>query len=89
MKIGPAVALNDFICCDEFDIMEQVRNISVPSLVICGSEDVMTPVKYSTFLAERIPGARQVVIDGGTHAVMREKPAEYNQAIEDFLASLP
>lgn len=88
MKIGPAVALNDFQCCDKFDIMEQIQNLKVPSLVICGSEDVMTPVKYARFLTDRIEGAREVVIDGATHSVMREKPKEYNQAIENFLASL-
>ena len=88
MKIGPAVALNDFQCCDKFDIMEQIRNLKVPALVICGSEDVMTPVKYSHFLTERIEEARVFVIDGATHSVLREKPEEYNRAIENFVAGL-
>ena len=88
MRIGPEVALNDFACCDRFDIMGEVKNIKVPCLVLCGGEDVMTPVKYSSYLTKQIVGAKQVIIDGGTHSVMREKPEEYNQAIEDFLASL-
>jgi len=88
MKIGPAVTLNDFQCCDKFDIMDQVQNIEVPSLILCGSEDEMTPVKYASYLTNNIEGDKEVVIDGGTHSVMREKPKEYNQAIERFLAGL-
>jgi len=88
IKIGPAVFLNDFLCCDRFDIMGEVPNIKLPTLAICGSEDEMTPVKYTQYLAAKIEGAREVIIDGATHGASREKPEEYNQAIERFLASL-
>ena len=88
IKIGPAVFLNDFLCCDKFDIMDQVHNIKLPTLVICGNEDEMTPVKYTKYLAGKIEGVQEVIIDGATHGASREKPGEYNQAIERFLASL-
>ncbi len=88
MRIGPAVRLNDFLCCDKFDIMQEVQNIKLPTLVLCGTEDEMTPVKYTRFLAGKIDGASEVIIDGATHAVPREKPGEVNQAIERFLSSL-
>lgn len=88
MRIGPAVLLSDFLCCDKFDIMNTVQNIKVPTLVICGTEDVMTPVKYAKYLTGKIPGAREVMFEGATHSVPREKPEEVNQAIERFLASL-
>ncbi|MFC1966007.1 alpha/beta fold hydrolase [Chloroflexota bacterium] len=88
IRIGPAVMLSDFLCCDKFDIVDRVHNIKLPTLVICGSEDEMTPVKYSMYLANKIEGAIEVIIDGATHAVPREKPGEVNQAIEKFLASL-
>jgi pimeloyl-ACP methyl ester carboxylesterase len=88
MKIGPAVLLNDFLCCDKFDIMDKVQNIKLPTLVICGTADDMTPVKYANYLADKIAGSVMVVIDGGTHAVFREKPKAVNQAIENFLARI-
>jgi pimeloyl-ACP methyl ester carboxylesterase len=88
MKIGPAVLLNDFLCCDKFDIMDKVQNIELPTMVLCGTEDVMTPVKYARYLADRVAGSTTVIIDGGTHMVFIEKPKEVNQAIEKFLASL-
>ena len=87
-QIGPAVLLNDFLCCDKFDIMDRVHNITLPTLVICGTEDVMTPVKYARYLVDKIGGATEVIIDGATHAVAKERPEEVNQAIERFLGGL-
>jgi pimeloyl-ACP methyl ester carboxylesterase len=87
-KVGAKVQLNDFICCDKFDILEKVNQIEVPALVLCGSEDVMTPPKYSSYLAASIEGAKLSVVDGGTHYFFAEKPEVVNQAIEQFLLGL-
>lgn len=88
VEVGAGVQLNDFRCCDKFDIMDKVHRIEVSTLVICGSEDEMTPVKYSQYLATKIDGARLVIIEGGTHLAFMEKPEEANQAIEEFLGGL-
>jgi len=88
MEIGPAVMLSDMLCCDKFDIMDRISEIKLPTLLICGSRDEMTPVKYTQYLAGKIEGSVQVTIEGATHAVALEKPAEVNQAIEGFLATL-
>jgi len=53
--------------------------------VICGSEDDMTPVKYSQYLVNKITGAKLVIIEGATHYCLLEKPVEANRAIEAFL----
>ncbi len=84
-QVGPAVQLNDFRCCDKFDVMDKVSQIAVPTLVITGTEDDMTPLKYSHYLADKIAGARLLIIDSATHHCLLEKPAEANQAIEAFL----
>lgn len=84
---GPNVFLNDMLCCDKFDVMDRIQEIKLPTLALCGSEDIMTPPKYTKYLANKIKGAREVIIEGGTHMVFAEKPAEVNQAIEDFLNS--
>jgi pimeloyl-ACP methyl ester carboxylesterase len=84
-KVGAAVQLNDFRCCDKFDIMDKVSQIVVPTLVICGSEDDMTPVKYSQYLVNKITGAKLVIIEGATHYCLLEKQVEANRAIEAFL----
>jgi pimeloyl-ACP methyl ester carboxylesterase len=88
IAIGPDVQLNDFRCVDKFDIMNRLHEIKLPALVLCGSEDTNTPVKYTQYLANKIDGAKAVIIEGGTHLVAVEKPKEVNQAIEAFLHSL-
>jgi pimeloyl-ACP methyl ester carboxylesterase len=84
----PAVLLNDMLCCDRFDIMDRVHEIKLPTLALCGSEDIMTPPKYTKYLASKIEGAREFVIEGGTHMAFAEKPGLVNKAIEGFLSSL-
>lgn len=88
LTIGPEAKLNDYLCCDKFDIMDRVHEIKLPTLVLCGSEDMMTPVKYARYLADNIAGARAVIIQGATHDVCLEKPDEVNKTIEEFLVSL-
>jgi len=83
--IGPAVMLNDFLCCDEFDIMDRVHEIKVPALIICGESDVMTPVKFANYLGAKIANSRVVVVPQSGHSVLAEKPEVVNKAIEDFL----
>ena len=88
MQIGPTVALNDYLCCDKFDIMDRVQAIKLPTLLISGTADDRTPVKYTKYLADKIAGATSVIIEGASHWVHLDKPQEVNQAIEKFLARL-
>lgn len=86
--IGPAVELNDLLACDRFDLMAEVENIRIPTLVIGGAADEMTPVRYADYLAERIPGAQKAIIPGATHFVQLQQPQAVNAAIAKFLKSL-
>jgi len=87
-EVGPGVELNDLEACDRFDVMESIENIQLPVQVICGGDDAMTPVKYSDYMARKIQGARQEIIDGGSHYVQLEKYQRVNEQIEKFLAAL-
>ena len=86
-EVGPEVELNDLLACDNFDMMARVGEIKLPTRVICGSDDVMTPVKYSDYLTRNIEGASQRIIPGGGHFVHMEKYQKVNEEIEDFLAT--
>jgi pimeloyl-ACP methyl ester carboxylesterase len=88
MEIGPSVELNDLMACDRFDVMNEIRNINLPTLVICGDQDTMTPVKYADYLAENIPGAQKVIVPGASHFVQLQKHKQVNASIEEFMASL-
>jgi len=87
-RIRPEVVLGDFEACDKFDRMKDIQRIRTPSLIICGSEDKLTPVKYSEYLSRNISGSRLVVIQGAGHMVMIEKPDHVNAAIETFVNEL-
>jgi pimeloyl-ACP methyl ester carboxylesterase len=87
--IGPAVMLNDFLCCDKFDIMDRVHEITLPTLIICGESDVWTPVKYANYLGTKIANSRVVIVPQAGHFVFAEKPEVVNKAIDDFLKETP
>jgi len=88
VEVGPEVELNDLLACDRFDVMDQLGKIDLPTQVLCGSEDVMTPVKYSDYLTKHMQNARETVIPGGTHFVQMEQYKKVNEEIESFMASL-
>ena len=87
-EVGPEVELNDLQACDQFDVMDRVQEIQLPTQVVCGSEDIMTPVKYSDYLAYQIKHAREEVIPGGSHFVQLQKYQDVNEQIERFMTTL-
>ena len=86
-EVGSAVKLNDLLCCDKFDVMDRVKEIHLPTQIICGSKDVMTPVKYTEYLADRIPGSWKAIFDGATHYVQLEQHTAVNETIATFLST--
>jgi len=86
--IGPAVMLNDFLCCDKFDFMDKVQEIKLPALIICGELDAMTPVKYANYLGAKLANSSVVIIPQATHLALAEKPEAVNKAIEDFVKGI-
>jgi Predicted hydrolases or acyltransferases (alpha/beta hydrolase superfamily) len=87
-RVNPRVVWGDFAACDRFDIRERVGEITAPALVITGSEDRMTPPKFGQWLAERIPGARFVLVEGAGHMVMLEKPDQVASAVREWLKAV-
>jgi pimeloyl-ACP methyl ester carboxylesterase len=85
LEAGTAVLMNDLTACDRFDVMERLGEIAAPTLVVAGSADLLTPLKYTRFLAERIPGARCEILEGAGHMVMLERPVEVARAVREFL----
>ncbi|HVX39747.1 MAG TPA: alpha/beta fold hydrolase [Gemmatimonadaceae bacterium] len=63
-------------------------NIDVPTLVIGGEEDAVTPPKAMRALHDRIPGSRLEVIAQAGHLSNVERPAAFNTVVSEFLGSL-
>jgi pimeloyl-ACP methyl ester carboxylesterase len=82
----PQVVHDDFAACDVFDVMGRLGEIRCPTLVLCGEDDKLTPLKYGHYLRDNIPGATLTIIPRAGHMVMMEQPDQVNRAIEGFLA---
>ena len=82
------VLYGDLSACNNLDLTQELGKINVPSLVICGAEDKMTPPDFSRQLVAGISGAMLEIIEGAGHMVMLERPAEFNMSLDKFAASI-
>ena len=67
------------------DSTPQLGTIRVPTLVVVGEEDGLTPVADARILADGIPGAELEVLPGAGHLANLEDPAAFNAALTSFL----
>ena len=67
------------------DTLEQVKDISAPTLIIAGDVDPMAPVANSRFLAEQIPDSTLIEFPGVRHAFWVERFEEASDHIKKFL----
>jgi 3-oxoadipate enol-lactonase len=74
---------------DRPDATPSLKEMAVPTLVVVGRDDALTPPETAAALASRIRGARQVVIDGAGHLSNLEQPDRFTEAVRAFLQSLP
>jgi pimeloyl-ACP methyl ester carboxylesterase len=68
----------------QHDTTQRLGQISVPSLVLAGEQDILIPVALSRRLHEQIPGSEWATTAGG-HACLWEHPAEFNQTFLEFV----
>ena len=86
--------LADFTACNDFNLLAEspaedvLRHIDLPTLVVCGKEDRLTPPKYSRYLQERIAGAELLLVPDAGHMVMLEQPQAVTSAIAEFVAGI-
>jgi pimeloyl-ACP methyl ester carboxylesterase len=66
------------------DLTEGLPNVLVPTLVVVGTADALTPPRDARRIAELIPGARLVEYPGSGHMLMYERSDELDALIMDF-----
>lgn len=69
----------------EFDVTDRLPEIKVPTLVIAGRHDWITPVEESELIADRIPNSLFIVLEKSSHSVMEEETAAYNRTVKAFV----
>jgi pimeloyl-ACP methyl ester carboxylesterase len=70
------------------DALDRLPRISAPAHVICGAEDIFTPLRYSRAIADAIPGARLSVMPDVGHGMFWEATEAFNALVLDFLRGL-
>lgn len=78
----------DYVACNAFDVRDQLHRIQVPTLVIVGSADKMTPPRLGEALSHGIRNARLVTIENGGHMFPLEQPDAVAAAVQEFIVSL-
>lgn len=82
---GQAVLYQDMLACDLYSAREDLGDISLPTLIVCGERDVMTPPDLSRELQRGIRGAELRLVEGAGHMVHRENGEEVARLISSFL----
>ncbi len=88
LQSRPDVLYGDFQACDRFDLMNEIQEIVVPTLILCGEDDQLTPVKFSEFLRSRIKGSKMEILPDAGHMVMMEAAQLFNEKIGEFIKEL-
>ena len=72
---------------DRTDSSHDLEKIHIPTLVIVGEEDVVTPPGLSEAMVKRLPNGRLATIPHAGHLANLERPSEFNAAIRNWLNS--
>jgi pimeloyl-ACP methyl ester carboxylesterase len=70
-----------------YDFRERLPEVSVPTLIVWGRDDRIVPVSGAYEYERLISDTRRVIFDDTGHVPMLERPARFNQLVEEFLAS--
>lgn len=73
---------------DDAWVIEHLSSLACPLLAIVGSQDDVLYQTGSRYIAEHVPGARLLVVNGAGHAVHSEAPEDVNAALRAFLAGV-
>ncbi len=71
------------------EMCSSLAQISVPTLIICGNEDILTPVEQAEYLHKNISNSTLKIITKAGHLANLEMPNKYNKIIYEFIENLP
>ena len=74
-------------CLPSHNLLDRLAEINTPALVVAGALDAETPPSYARALAEGLPDAELVVLEGIGHLAVSEAPKTFNQRARAFLAA--
>jgi pimeloyl-ACP methyl ester carboxylesterase len=82
-RCRPGVLFNDLSACNAYQgALAAAAQITVPTTLILGERDLMTPARAGKTLAAAVPNSRTVVLPGAGHVMMVERPDELLAALQ-------
>jgi pimeloyl-ACP methyl ester carboxylesterase len=81
--------VEDWFATNWSGVCGQLSKISVPTLVITGTEDIAAPAANSLIIAQKIPGSWLVQIKGAGHGLMYQYPDKLSEVLQTFLTTTP
>ncbi|WFU41693.1 alpha/beta hydrolase [Bradyrhizobium sp. CB82] len=79
----PGVLFRDLTACNSYtNALAAAATVKVPTTLILGERDMMTPAKAGRAVAAAIPHARTIVVQGAGHMIMAERPDELLAALK-------
>jgi pimeloyl-ACP methyl ester carboxylesterase len=82
-KPGFLDALNAVL---DYDFRDRLPEVSVPTLIVWGRNDMIVPVSGASEYEQLIAGAKRVIFEDTGHVPMLERPARFNSLLEEFLS---
>jgi len=84
-RTPPEVALVDWQAANAFDRMQDLGGVTVPTLVVGGEDDELTPPKYARYLVDNIDGAELKLLEGAGHMLPFERHDTLAVTLHDFV----
>lgn len=80
-----ATTFNDWKATHQFDQMEHIHQIDIPTLILAGEDDPLTPVKYATFLHEKIQTSSLSILPNASHMLIAEYAQDVAQSVKFWI----
>lgn len=87
MRSDSTSAVQLMECLEVVQVVNRLSQIQQPTLLVHGDRDVIAPIADSQFLAQKLPRAKLVTIEGAGHVPTLTRPVEVVRAIEEFFAN--
>lgn len=68
-----------------FDLRDRLEQIKVPTLVVCGRHDPITPVMFSEEIAQCVPNAQLIVFENSGHSPPSDEPDAFRDRVWQFV----
>ena len=87
LTVPPEVLFDDFSASNNFDVRARLGDLRVPTLIVGGQQDVMTPPKFGQYLQANIAGADLALIDQAGHMLPLERSVAFSDTITRWMAA--